>query len=100
MVWKANIDIQVIAESSLALAHYVSGYVTKAEQSTTQDLWQEVSSSKNIYTAYGALGFEVCVHENVGSMRLVIYWLEIICVRKVIIYGGSVLIGLIRGNEG
>ena len=30
MLWKANIDIQFIAEASLALAHYVSGYVTKA----------------------------------------------------------------------
>ena len=25
--WKANMDIQYIAESTLALAHYVSGYV-------------------------------------------------------------------------
>ncbi len=31
MLWKANIDIQFVAESSLALAHYVSGYITKAE---------------------------------------------------------------------
>ena len=31
MLWKANLDIQFVAESSLALAHYVSGYVTKAE---------------------------------------------------------------------
>ena len=29
----ANIDIQFVAESSLALAHYVSGYVTKDERS-------------------------------------------------------------------
>ena len=33
MLWKANIDIQFVAENSLALAHYVSGYVTKAERS-------------------------------------------------------------------
>ncbi len=36
MLWKANIDIQFVAESSLALAHYVSGYVTKAERSNMQ----------------------------------------------------------------
>ena len=34
LLWKANIDIQFVAESSLALAHYVSGYVTKAEKSS------------------------------------------------------------------
>ena len=49
MLWKANCDIQFIAESSLALAHYVSGYVTKTEKSNMQDLWQEVSENKSIY---------------------------------------------------
>ena len=29
MLWKANIDVQFIAEASLALAQYVSGYITK-----------------------------------------------------------------------
>ena len=50
MLWKANIDIQFIAESSLALAHYVSGYVTKAERSSMQEIWQEVSDNKSIYS--------------------------------------------------
>ena len=39
---KANIEIQLVAESSLALAHYVSGYVTKTEESSVQEIWQEV----------------------------------------------------------
>ena len=33
ILWKANIDTQFVAESSL---HYVSGYVTKAERSSMQ----------------------------------------------------------------
>ena len=45
MQWNANTDIQYVAESSLALAHYVSGYVTKAERSNLQDIWQEVKLS-------------------------------------------------------
>jgi hypothetical protein len=44
MLWKANMDLQYIGESSLAIAQYVTGYVTKAERSNMQDLWQEVSS--------------------------------------------------------
>ena len=43
VLWKANIDIQFVAESSLALAHYVSCYVTEAERSNMQEIWQEVS---------------------------------------------------------
>ena len=31
-LWKANMDIKFIAESSLAIAQYVTGYVTKAER--------------------------------------------------------------------
>ena len=49
-VWKANIDIQFVAESSLALAHYVSGYVTKAERRNLQEIWQDVSENKSIYS--------------------------------------------------
>jgi len=48
LLWRANIDIQFIAESSLALAHYVTGYVTKAEHSNMQDVWQEVTSNRRI----------------------------------------------------
>ena len=45
LLWKAKIDIQFVAESSLALSHYVTGYVTKAEQSSLQELWQKISDS-------------------------------------------------------
>ena len=56
MLWKANMDIQFVAESSLALAHYVSGYVTKAERSNMQEIWEEVSESKSIYGRLWSFG--------------------------------------------
>ena len=56
MLWKANTDIQYVAESSLALAHYVSGYVTKAERSNLQDIWQEFSESKSVYGRLWSFG--------------------------------------------
>ena len=33
MLWKANMDIQNVGKSTLAIAQYVTGYVTKAERS-------------------------------------------------------------------
>ena len=48
MLWKAKIDIQFVAESSLALAPYVSGYVTK---SSMQEIWQEVSENEHLWVA-------------------------------------------------
>ncbi len=56
MLWKANIDIQFVAESLLALAHYVSGYVIKADRSNMQDIWKEVSDSKSIYGRLWSFG--------------------------------------------
>ena len=56
MLWKANIDIQFIGESTLAIAQYVTGYVTKAEKSNLQDLWQEVSSHQLIYSKLWSFG--------------------------------------------
>ena len=56
LLWKANIDVQFVAESSLALAHYVSGYVTKAEKSSMQDLWQQISDNKSIYGRLWSFG--------------------------------------------
>ena len=56
MLWKANIDIQFVSESSLALAHYVSGYVTKAEKSSMQEIWDQVSESKSVYSRLWSFG--------------------------------------------
>ena len=63
MLWKANIDVQFVAESSLALAHFVSG--TKAERSNMQEIWQEVSENKSVYSrlwsfAIRSLRFREC----------------------------------------
>ena len=62
LLWKANIDIQCIAEASLALAQYVSGYVTKAEHSNMQEIWQEVSDNKSKLFSFGvrSLRFREC----------------------------------------
>ena len=56
MLWKAHTDVQFMGEYSLALVHYVSGYVTKAEKSNLQDIWQEVSESKSVYGCLWSFG--------------------------------------------
>ena len=56
MLWKANIDIQFVAEASLSLAHYVSGSVAKTECSNMQEIWQEVSDNKSVYSRHWSFG--------------------------------------------
>ena len=45
-------DIQFVSESSLALAHYV----TKAERSNMQNLWQDVGSNQTVYSKLWSFG--------------------------------------------
>ena len=52
LLWKGNMDIRFVAESLLALAYYVSGYVTNAKRSNMEDIWREVGETKS---AYGSL---------------------------------------------
>ena len=56
LLWKANLDIQFISENSLALAHYVTGYVTKAEKSHMHELWDEIGSKEMLYSKLWSFG--------------------------------------------
>uniref|UniRef100_A0A1X7UPC6 Uncharacterized protein n=1 Tax=Amphimedon queenslandica TaxID=400682 RepID=A0A1X7UPC6_AMPQE len=59
-------DLQYIAERSLSLTEYVTGYVTKAEKSHAQDLWEEVSSCDNIYSRLWKIGQKLLRAKEVG----------------------------------
>ena len=59
-------DIQFVSESSLALAHYVSGYVTKAERSNMSEIWQEVSEFKTIYGRLWSFGVRMLHSRECG----------------------------------
>ena len=45
LAWKANIDVQFVAESSRALAKYITGYVTKAEKCNLHEVFQNVNDN-------------------------------------------------------
>ena len=51
-LWRANMDLQYIAEKCLSLTEYVTGYVTKAENSHAQDLLD----CDNIYSRLRKIG--------------------------------------------
>jgi len=50
LLWKANLDVQYVGESSLALAHYVTGYITKAEKSHMQEVGDEIGNMAHCTT--------------------------------------------------
>ena len=59
LLWKANINIQFVAESSLALSHYVTGYVTKAEKDPYKKCGRKLVATVLSAAAYGNLAFEL-----------------------------------------
>ena len=66
MLWRANMDLQYISETSLALTEYVSGYVTKAEKSNVQDIWNDISNSDSVYKRLFQFGMRSMRSREVG----------------------------------
>ena len=80
LLWQVNMDIQFVFELRLALAHYVSGYLPKAERSNMQDIWQEVEKARAFKDASGTLPYNASAHESVVFTRQVICCLETTCI--------------------
>ena len=66
MLWRANMDLRYISETSLALTEYVSGYVTKAEKSNVQDIWNDISNSDSVYKRLFQFGMRSMRSREVG----------------------------------
>ena len=69
LLWKANIDVSFTSECSLALADYVSGYVTKAERGHMQDLWQDILDDRGIYSKLFRIGIRCLDSRPIGLYK-------------------------------
>ena len=89
-LWKANLDIQYVADSTLALAHYVTGYITKAEKSHMQELWEDISEQESLYKRLWSFGVRSL---NVVFTKLLTFCWETTCIKKnLTLCNGSLLI--------
>ena len=66
LLWKANIDVSFTSECSLALADYVSGYVTNAERGHMQELWQDIFDNKGLYSKLFRIGIKCLDSRSIG----------------------------------
>ena len=48
MFWDANTDTQYVGEPSRVLDQYVTSYVTKAEKTATEGLWEQLDQDKSV----------------------------------------------------
>jgi hypothetical protein len=51
LAWRANMDIQYIGEPSCVLNHYITGYITKAEQGVAADILDNIDRSGKSVTS-------------------------------------------------
>ena len=56
LLWKANMDIQYMAESTGTVCSYITGYITKAERSHMQETWEAIASDKDLYSSLFSFG--------------------------------------------
>ena len=92
LLWKANLDVQFVSEKSLALAHYVTGYITKAEKVICMKFGMKLEARNHSVASYGAL---VCAHriaKNVVYTRLLTFYWVTICIKSHKQFNGSVQI--------
>eukprot|EP00731_Ephydatia_muelleri_P019080 Em0011g1120a len=69
LLWQANMDIQFTAESSLTLAHYVTGYVTKQRKVTCRKCGKRSIQTAVSTASCGPLVFGAYVPESVASTK-------------------------------
>ena len=96
MLWKA---LQYIGESSLyiAIARYVTGYVTKAEQSNMQE---EVSSHASINSKLWSFGIHSLRFRECGLYEASAFYSMITCVISHRLSSGSTCLCHITENAG
>jgi len=56
LLWQANMDIQFVSENSLALANYVTGYITKAEKSHMQQMFDGIDNDQSLFSRLFSFG--------------------------------------------
>ena len=47
-LWKANMDVQYLGESSQILNGYITGYMTKGEKNATEGIWESLSEDSSV----------------------------------------------------
>ena len=88
MLWKANIDIQFVAESSLALAHLLVGMSLRLKKVACKRYGKRLVRTRAYIVDSGALVYEVYALESVVYMRLAIYCLGTISLKNLQLFSG------------
>jgi hypothetical protein len=60
-------DIQYIGENSLVLNRYISSYLTKCENQTTQEIWQSINEEKSIISKLKSYALKSFKQREIGA---------------------------------
>ena len=91
--------MQFVSEKFLALAHYVTGYVTKAEKVICMKFGMKLAARNHSIASYGAFVCAHCVAESVVYMRLLTFYWVTICMKSHKHFSGFVHINHTKEND-
>jgi hypothetical protein len=69
--WGANIDVQFVGENTHILTKYITGYLTKAEKTETQGIWDALGSDMNPGARLKKLMYACNKNREVGTYETI-----------------------------
>mgnify|MGYP002804546172 CR=1 FL=1 len=66
-MWNANMDLQFVADNSIAGASYMASYITKAEKSEMKEMWEEITAEKSLTKKLYSFSLKMLSHREIGS---------------------------------
>ncbi|XP_078535010.1 uncharacterized protein LOC144821653 [Lissotriton helveticus] len=66
-MWNANMDIQYVADNSIAVARYVTSYITKSEKTELKEMWEDISHEKSLSKKLYTYSLKMLSHREIGA---------------------------------
>ena len=70
--WRANMDLQYVGEKTQVLNYYITGYITKSEDKTTEEVWAKLSldSTKSLCGKLKKLAHATFKSREIGAYEI------------------------------
>ena len=66
-MWNANMDIQFVAGNSIAVAYYVTSYITKSEKTQMKEVWEDISAETSLTIKLYSFSMKMLSHMEIRA---------------------------------
>ena len=69
ILWEGNVDIKFISDIEGILNAYITAYLTKAEFGNSNELWNTINKSMNVYSMFKSIALKYLKNREIGIME-------------------------------